>query len=120
MKFTESHEWIKLSDVIATIGITNYAQQELGDIVYVELPKVGFSVKAGDPICVLESTKSAVDLYSPLSGEVVEVNQALKESPEKINVSPFQEGWIFKIKITTLDELESYMDEQRYNEFVKK
>lgn len=119
-KYTPSHEWVLVEGTTAVIGITDYAQQELGDIVYVELPQIGSDVKAGDPICVLESTKSAVDLYTPLSGEVIETNGVLKESPEKVNTSSEKEGWLFKLKISTPSEYASMMEEDAYQTFLKK
>ncbi|MCP5469486.1 MAG: glycine cleavage system protein GcvH [Chlamydiales bacterium] len=114
MKYTETHEWIKLEGEIATVGITDYAQKELGEVVYVELPVKGLSVKAGDEGVVLESTKAAVDLYYPLSGEILEVNHSLQENPEKINKSAEGDGWLFKIKITNKKEFESLLDEAAY------
>lgn len=119
MKYTPSHEWIKITEAIATIGITDYAQQELGEIVHVELPKIGAKVKTGDPICVLESTKSAVDLYTPLSGEVTEINETLKTSPEKVNDSAETEGWLFKLKISNHAEIEGLMDASTYQNLLK-
>lgn len=114
MKYTPSHEWIQLNGSIATVGITDHAQQELGEVVYIELPKKGGRVKQGDVIVVLESTKAAVDLYSPLSGEILEVNPSLKEFPDKVNTSPEKEGWLFKIKISNPKEYEQYMDAASY------
>jgi len=119
MKFTSTHEWIDTANHIATIGITDYAQKELGDIVYVELPKVGSQLKAGEEAVVLESTKAAVDLYSPLSGEVIEVNQTLREKPENINLSPSKQGWLFKIRISNPKEVDQLMDETAYNDLIK-
>lgn len=115
MKFTESHEWVVLDGEIATVGISDYAQKELGDIVYVELPHVGSRVHALDEIAVLESTKSAIDIYSPLSGEVVEVNTALLESPEKINKSAEKEGWLYRIRLSHHSEYEFLMEEPAYH-----
>lgn len=114
MQFTKTHEWVAVEKDVATVGITDYAQKELGDIVYVELPKVGHTVRAEEEIAVLESTKAAVDLYSPLSGEIVAANESLKEFPEKINGSPEQEGWLFKIKVTRPDELKKLLDKKTY------
>jgi glycine cleavage system H protein len=119
MKFTESHEWISLQDNIATVGVTDFAQNELGEIVYVELPKVGMQVEAGEEVCVLESTKAAADVYSPVSGEIIEVNHSLDQETEKINESSENEGWLFKIKLTnpleykgllTLEEYQNLLD----------
>lgn len=114
MKYTESHEWVDADGDYATIGISEFAQDELGDIVYVELPDVGRQVQAGDDVAVLESTKAAADVYTPLSGEITEVNEALKESPETINTSSESKGWIFKIKMSDPGELDRCMDKNDY------
>lgn len=114
MKFSESHEWIELEDGIGKIGISNYAQKELGDVVYVELPKVGKTVKAGQEVAVLESTKAASDVYSPVSGTIHEVNHLLSENPELVNRSPEAEGWIFKIMIENIEELEMLLEADAY------
>lgn len=116
MKFSESHEWIQIdqgSDT-ATVGVSNYAQNELGEIVYVELPIVGKSVKAGGEVAVLESTKAAADVYSPVSGTIMEVNQQLSTESDLINKKPEKEGWIYKIKLSDKSELEKLMDEPTY------
>lgn len=102
-EITETHEWIEIKDGIATIGVTDFAQKELGAIVYVELPKLGKEVKKGDEIAVLESTKAAADVYSPASGIIIAVNELLKEAPELINKSPEQEGWILKLQLNSSD-----------------
>ncbi len=114
MKYTESHEWIEINNGVGTVGITQYAQKELGDIVYVELPKVGSEVKAGEEAVVLESTKAAADVYSPVSGSILEVNNALKEASEKVNLSPENEGWLYKIRLANAKELDSLMDAETY------
>lgn len=118
MKFSTSHEWVRLSGDIATIGISQYAQKELGSVVYVELPKVGAEIKAGQEAVVLESTKAATDIYSPLSGQVVEVNAHLEEVPNKINTSAENEGWLFKLKISNPSEYQALMDETAYRRLV--
>jgi len=118
MHYSESHEWVKIERNIATVGITHYAQKELGDIVYVELPEVGKVLSAGDEAAVLESTKAAADVYSPVSGEIVEVNATLVQASEKINTSPEKEGWIFKVKLSHPEEVEKLMDEKTYQTFV--
>lgn len=122
MKFTESHEWVELESGgdIAVIGVTDYAQQELGEIVYVELPEVGKSVKSGEEAAVLESTKAAADVYAPVSGIIVAVNQKLKEASELINRSPEKEGWIFKIKLTNPQELQNLLEADLYHAKFKK
>lgn len=114
MKFTESHEWIAFTNGVGTVGVTNHAQHELGDIVYVELPKVGKEVKAGEEAAVLESTKAAADVYSPVSGTIVEVNSALNEASELVNRSPEAEGWLFKIRLKNPQELDALMDAGTY------
>jgi len=107
MKFTDSHEWIELEgEETARVGITKYAQRELGDIVYVELPIVGKEVHAKEQVAVLESTKAATDVYSPLSGTIIEVNIALKKNPELINESPEEKGWIYKICLLNKAEID--------------
>ncbi|MCH9627229.1 MAG: Glycine cleavage system H protein [Chlamydiales bacterium] len=119
MKYTESHEWVRLGATLATVGITDYAQKELGDIVYVELPTVGHPVAAGDEVVVLESTKAAVDIYTPVSGEIAEVNTSLREFPEKVNGSAESEGWLFKIKLSQPEQLEAFLDEKGYHKHLK-
>lgn len=114
MKFTASHEWILLDGKTGTVGITNKAQQELGDVVHVELPAVGKVVKAGDEIAVLESTKAAADIYSPVSGEIVEINTQLIDQCELINRDPEASGWLFKIRCSKPDELEKLLNQKDY------
>lgn len=115
MKFSESHEWIAVGqDNIGVVGVSQYAQKELGDIVYVELPEIGKEIKAGAEAAVLESTKAAADVYSPVSGVIVDVNKALSSASELVNKSPENEGWIFKIKLTNPAELNSLMDLASY------
>jgi len=119
MKFTETHEWIRFEDGIGTVGVTTYAQKELGDIVYVELPGIGKNIKSGEEAAVLESTKAAADIYSPVSGEIIAVNEELKQASEKINQSAEGEGWIFKIRLSNSAELQNLMDLNRYQESIK-
>lgn len=114
MKFTETHEWIKEQNGIGTIGVSQFAQKELGDVVYVELPEIGKSIKAGEAAAVLESTKAAADVYSPVSGTITEVNKQLLDASELVNKSPEDEGWIFKVKLADPKELELLMDDQAY------
>ena len=118
MRFTESHEWVRVEGDEAVVGITDHAQQELGDIVYVELPEVGRSVKAGEEVCVLESTKAAADVYAPISGEITMVNKILAEASETVNQSPEQEGWLLKLRVTASAELERLMDEGAYKALI--
>lgn len=122
MKFTDSHEWIELEGDIGFIGITQYAQKELGDIVYVELPKINSILAAGEQIAVLESTKAAADVYAPVSCEILEVNQSLKTQPQKINMSAQTTdetgGWLCKIKVTNPDELDTLLSESAYQQLI--
>jgi glycine cleavage system H protein len=115
MKFTDSHEWIEIEKGdIGRVGITNYAQKELGDIVYIELPIRQKKVDAKQEVAVLESTKAAADIYSPVTGTIVEVNEKLNSAPELVNLSPEQEGWIYKIRLSNLSEMDLLMDQDEY------
>lgn len=116
--FTDEHEWIDVEGEIATVGITDYAQEQLGDIVFVELPEEGKSFDKGDDAAVVESVKAASDIYAPASGEVVEVNGALEEEPGLVNSDAEEEGWFFKLRLTDPSELEALMDEGAYKKFV--
>ncbi|WLQ14002.1 glycine cleavage system protein GcvH [Hahella aquimaris] len=117
LKYSPTHEWVLLEDNgVVTVGITDHAQDLLGDIVFVELPEVGAELGAGDNAGVVESVKAASDIYSPVTGEVVEVNEALQESPELVNSDPYNDGWFFKIKIADVKELEGMMDAEAYTE----
>jgi len=118
LKYSKTHEWVKLEGSAATIGITDFAQGELSDIVMVELPKVGREVKIEDSIGVIEAVKAVSDLYSPVSGKVVEVNDALSASPETINSDPYGEGWIAKLELADPGEVENLMDAAAYKEFL--
>ncbi len=119
MKFTKDHEWIKVQDKVATIGITEYAAEALGELVYVELPKVGNSYKKHDAFAVVESSKSASDVYIPVAGEVIEVNNELNSKPELINNSSYDNGWIAKVKIDDLSDLNDTMNEESYKKFLQ-
>lgn len=114
MKYTDSHEWIEVNGGIGTVGITEHAQKELGDIVYVELPQTAKEIKPGQEAAVLESTKAAADVYTPVSGAIIEVNQALASDPGLINRSSEGEGWIFKIQLSDPKELDGLMDKEAY------
>jgi glycine cleavage system H protein len=115
LKYASSHEWVRNDgDGIYTVGITEHAQELLGDMVFVELPEVGDSVTQGDDCAVAESVKAASDIYSPLSGEVVEINQALADSPEQVNASPYNDGWMFKVKVSDESELDALLDAAGY------
>lgn len=116
-KYTRTHEWIALEGDIATFGLTDHAQSELGDITYLELPEVGDAVKAGDAFGVVESVKAASDVYSPVDGEVVEVNSSAVDGPEVINASPYDDAWLVKVKVSDPSQLDSLMDPEAYNEF---
>lgn len=118
MKFTKDHEWVKIENGVATIGITDYAADALGELVYVELPKVGNTYKQGDAFAVVESSKSASDVYIPASGEVVAVNDALASQPELVNNSSFKDGWIAKVKLSNEAELADSMDEATYKKYL--
>ncbi|MXO47447.1 glycine cleavage system protein GcvH [Erythrobacter vulgaris] len=115
--FTDEHEWIDLEGNTATVGITDYAQGQLGDIVFVELPDVGAMVEKGKDAAVVESVKAASDVYAPLSGEVVEVNENLDEDPALVNSSPEEDGWFFKMTVSDKSELEGLMDDKAYKSF---
>lgn len=119
MKFTESHEWIRIEDGVGTVGITHFAQKEIGEIVYVELPNIGKLVEADQEIAVIESTKAAVDVYSPVSGEVLAINEKLQEVSQEINQAAETDGWLFKLKITDKGELERLLSEEQYKEFIQ-
>lgn len=116
--FTEEHEWIEVEGNIATIGITEYAQEQLGDVVFVEVPSAGVEFDKGDDAAVVESVKAASDVYSPISGKVIEGNDALEEDPALVNTDPEGDGWFFKLKLSDSDELEELMDEAAYKTFV--
>jgi glycine cleavage system H protein len=117
--YTKEHEWAKIEGDIATVGITDYAQEQLGDIVYVELPEVGRRFKRMEAAATIEAVKTAADVYSPFSGEVVEVNVELKEKPELINQDPYGKGWLFKIKIENLEEKDDLMSAEEYKKFLE-
>jgi len=118
-KYTKEHEWIKVDGEIGIVGITDYAQHSLTDIVFVELPEIGKQVEQFKQLGVLESVKSVSDVYAPVSGEVIEVNEDLANSPEKINEIPFNEGWLAKIRVKDKKELENLMSAEQYEEYLK-
>ena len=119
-KFTEDHEWVSIDGNIATVGISNHAQESLGDIVFIELPVIGKTVKAKEEICVIESVKAASDIYSPLDGEIIEVNNSLENEPSIINQEAENNGWIFKIKLAETSQYEELMNYEDYQKFLKK
>ncbi|MFP3064482.1 MAG: glycine cleavage system protein GcvH [Sulfolobus sp.] len=118
--YTETDEWVKVDRDIATVGITDYAQKKLRDIVGIDLPNVGREVNMGEQVTVVESVKAAADIYSPLSGIITEVNEELTTSPELLNRDPYDKGWIFKLKIKNLKEVEKLLNPEQYIELIKK
>jgi glycine cleavage system H protein len=120
LKYTNDHEWAHVKGDVLVMGITDYAQDLLGEIVYIELPSEGDEITKGDPFGAVESTKAVSDLYAPVSGDVVEVNEALLDSPELINTDPYGEGWIIKVKVYDPGELDDLMNFVDYNNFIEK
>lgn len=114
LKYTSDHEWVKVEGDIATVGIDDYAQQALGELVYIELPEVGASFEKGEDMAVVESYKTASDVYAPVSGEVVEVNKALADTPQTLNESPYKQGWLVKIKLSDPSEVDGLLDADDY------
>lgn len=119
LKYTEEHEWVLVEEDVATIGITDFAQEQLGDVVFVELPEVGDELEMGKTFGVVESVKAVSDIYAPVTGEVVEVNDELPDEPEILNSSPYDDGWMIKIKLTDPSELDELMDAAAYQEFIE-
>ena len=118
LKYASTHEWISVNeDGLVTVGISDHAQEALGDIVFVELPEAGASVNSKEEVAVVESVKAASDIYSPLTGEVVEINESLLDSPETVNASPYELGWFFKIKMENEAELDDLMNSESYSEY---
>jgi glycine cleavage system H protein len=115
-KFTPDHEWVSIDGDIATVGITDYAQSQLGDLVFVELPKTGRAIRKGEAVAVVESVKAASDVYSPLTGEVVAVNEGIVADPALVNSDPEQSAWMFKVRLTDRAEVEALMDEAAYRQ----
>jgi len=118
-KYTEEHEWVSVEGDVATVGISDFAQEQLGDVVFVELPEVGTEVSAGDQVAVVESVKAASEVYSPLTGEIVEVNETIVDDPAGVNGDAEGEGWFFKIKLSDASELDDMMDAKAYAAFIK-
>jgi glycine cleavage system H protein len=116
-KYTKTHEWVLLEGDVATLGLTNHAQQELGDITYLELPDAGDTVSAGEPFGVVESVKAASDVYSPIDGEVLERNDSAVDAPEMINQSPYEGAWLIKVKVSDASQVEGLLDPEAYNEY---
>lgn len=119
LKYSKEHEWVLVEDDVAIIGITEFAQGELGDIVFVELPEVGEKISKDDPFSSLESVKAVSDIFAPISGAVVEINDDLKENPEAINEDPYGDGWMIKVEMTDMDELKDLMSPEDYAEFIE-
>jgi glycine cleavage system H protein len=119
LRFTTDHEWIRLEGDLAVVGITDYAQSQLGDVVYVELPEIGRRVEKGKEAAVVESVKAASEVYAPVSGEVAEVNDAITADPAKVNADPMGEGWFIKLHLADPKELDGLMDEEAYQRFVE-
>ena len=119
LKYTEEHEWVKVEGDIAIVGITDFAQNELSDIVYVELPEVGKNIKKGDVIATVEAVKTVADVYSPVSGEIIEVNEKLKDEPSIINNDPYGEGWIAKVKMENPEEISALLDHEAYTKLIE-
>ena len=115
LRYATSHEWVRLNGEIATVGISDHAQEELTDVVFVELPALGRSVDAGDPTAVVESVKAASDMYAPIGGEVVEVNPDVEADPSLVNTDPYGKGWIFKLKVKSAADVASLMDAAAYS-----
>ena len=114
--YSKSHEWVSIQDDIAVIGITDFAQNQLSDLTFVELPDIGIQVSSGDEVAVVESVKAAADVYAPISGEIVDINNSLEDDPETVNRDAFGEGWIFKISISDESQLDDLLDADSYQE----
>ena len=118
MRFTKDHEWVVVEGDVATVGITAYAAEQLGDVVFVETPEVGKTVSQGDSFAVVESVKAASDVYAPVSGEVVEANSSLGDAPETVNAAPEQGGWFAKVKLSDPSQVEALMDRAAYDDYL--
>jgi glycine cleavage system H protein len=119
LKYLETHQWVRVDkNGLATVGITDFAQQQLGDVVYIGVPELGATVTGGEEAGVAESVKSASDVFSPVTGEVVEINELLEDEPEKVNEDPYGEGWLFRVKMTDDGELDGLMDADTYSDLV--
>ena len=119
VKYTDEHEWISIEGDVGTIGISAYAQEQLGDVVFVDVPQAGRKVAKGESVAVVESVKAASDIYAPASGEVIEANAGLAETPGDVNTEPMGRGWFFKMKLADKSELDGLMDQAAYDAFVK-
>src|SRR3989338_2454789 len=119
LKYTTEHEWVRLKGNVATLGITEYAQEQLGDIVYVELPEVGQELEKDEPFGVVESVKAVSDVYSPVTGKITEVNDSLTDSADTVNEDCYEEGWLVRVEVSNKKELDDLMDNKEYESFVK-
>jgi len=119
-RYAKSHEYVHLEGDVATIGITDYAQKELGDVVFVELPQVGSQLDAGDELGSIESVKAVSELFTPVSGEVIEINEALADNPALVNTDPWGDGWMVRIRVTDATEVDELMTAEEYDEFIEK
>ncbi|NBX92064.1 MAG: glycine cleavage system protein GcvH [Proteobacteria bacterium] len=119
LHYTKEHEWVLMEDNIATIGITDFAQESLGDVTYIQLPKEGENITKNDPFGVVESVKAVSDLYSPVTGRVVEVNQPLLEAPELVNQDPYTDGWMVKVEVKDISDTEDLMEAAAYKEYIE-
>ncbi len=119
VKYTDEHEWIRIEGDVGTIGISAYAQEQLGDVVFVDVPAAGRKVAKGESVAVVESVKAASDIYAPASGEIIEANAGLAETPGDVNTEPMGKGWFFKMKLANKSELDGLMDQAAYDAFVK-
>ena len=120
LKYTKDHEWIRIEGEVGTIGITDYAQGELGDVVFVELPAVGKKVEFGQTFGTVEAVKAVSDLYSPVTGEVTDINKEIQDSPELVNKEPYERGWMIKIKLANADEIKNLLDVSAYKKLIAK
>jgi glycine cleavage system H protein len=119
LRYTKDHEWVRVEGDLVVVGISDYAQSQLGDVVYVELPEIGRRVEQGKEAAVVESVKAASEVYAPVSGEVVEVNEALAADPARVNADPIGEGWFIKLRLDDAKQLDTLMDEEAYKRFVE-
>ena len=118
LKYTDSHEWVKIMGDTVIVGLTDHAQEELTDIVFVELPEIGKEIKKGDELCVVESVKSVSEIYAPISGKIANVNKNLEDVPETVNESPYEEGWLVEIEITDKSEIDKLLDASSYEKLI--
>jgi len=118
LKYTETHEWLKLKDNKAVVGITDHAQSKLTDIVFVELPQIGKKVKKGDELCIVESVKSVSEIYAPISGKITKVNNQLDDAPETVNSSPYDDGWLVELEVENKSEIDKLLDAKSYKKII--